>query len=453
MHISRDELRSVFSFTAESSEIRDAVAHIAACPPCLDRAADVVAALRESGDLAPTGRGRPPEDRYQDGRAALIALMDVREQKRMGVYRAKAWWDELKELSPKEQAGRVKATAAIQKKEVFETIIHESSRFCGRDPFAAEHLATSALLLVDHLPSLEFPDRVKNGLRLAAMSVVANSRRLAGNWSGAFTAISEARRYQAQGKTRATDRAFLLSVHGALVCDTGKLEEALDIFGQAASIYRKEQNYKGLATVKIQQADALFGAGKVGDALEMAEAALGLLRPENARLELSARSIITECLIVLGRLSEATSSYEATEHLYDMGGDLVYFKAEYLEAKLLDARGHARESEKAFVRAIDGVTELEAYRLSILFRFALFESLFKRSAFGKCARLCEETIELLEQPGTAHSQMPQVWKDLLAAVQAEILKECHLAEMRRYLARHWAVPAARVPVFALAMGV
>ena len=121
-------MRGLFSFTAESSEIRDAVAHIFTCPRCLDRAADVVASLKETGDLSPTGRGRPPEDRYQDDRAALIALIDMREQQRMGLFRAKAWWDELKELSPKEQAGRVRATAAIQKKEVFETIIREAIR-------------------------------------------------------------------------------------------------------------------------------------------------------------------------------------------------------------------------------------------------------------------------------------------------------------------------------------
>ncbi len=237
-------------------------------------------------------------------------------------------------------------------------------------------------------------------------------------------------------------------MHGVLVCDTGKLEEALEIFSQAASIYRGQNDLKGLATVRIQEADAFFGAGKASEALKMSEDALSMLTPQEPRLELSARSIITESLIVLGRISEATSSHEAAEHLFEMGGDVAYFKAEYLEAKILDARGHARESEKRFRNAIDGFTEAEVYKPGLLARFAFFESLFKRSALGKCARLCEETIELLERPDTAHSQMPQVWKDLLAAVQAEILMEYHLAEMRRYLARHWAVPAAKVPDFA-----
>src|SRR6185369_13117583 len=274
MHISRDELLRTFSFTAEASEIRDAVAHIASCPRCLDRAADVVAALRQTGDLAPTGRGRPPEDRYQDGRAALIALMEVREQKRMGLYRAKAWWDELKELSPREQAGRVKATAAIQKREVFETIIREANRLCGRDPFAAEHLAKSAHLLVDHLPGLEFSDRVKDGLRLSAMTVIANGRRLAGNWSGAGSAISEAKRYLRKGKVSQTEQAYLLSIQASLLCDLGQLEESISLVSQATELYQAAGDLKGIATMKIQAADALFGADRAGEALMTAEDAL-----------------------------------------------------------------------------------------------------------------------------------------------------------------------------------
>ena len=217
---------------------------------------------------------------------------------------------------------------------------------------------------------------------------------------------------------------------------------------QAANLYQAADDLKGVATMKIQAADALFGADQASEALITAEGAVAMLTHKDIRLELLARIVITESLIVLGRLSEATSSHEAAEHLFEMGGDVAYFKGEYLEAKILDARGHARESEKRFRNAIDGFTEAEVYKPGLLARFAFFESLFKRSALGKCARLCEETIELLQRPDTAHSQMPLVWKDLLAAVQAEMLREHHLAEMRRYLARHWAVPAARVPDFA-----
>ena len=41
--------------------------------------------------------------------------------------------------------------------------------------------------------------------------------------------------------------------------------------------------------------------------------------------------------------------------------------------------------------------------------------------------------------------MCQVWRDLLAAVKVKALTETHLAEMRDYLVRHWALPARRAP--------
>ncbi|HEX4961512.1 MAG TPA: hypothetical protein VF173_11780 [Thermoanaerobaculia bacterium] len=88
---------------------------------------------------------------------------------------------------------------------------------------------------------------------------------------------------------------------------------------------------------------------------------------------------------------------------------------------------------------------MEAYRLSFLFRFAFFESLIKRKALGKAARLCQEGIDLLHTTDRVHSQMCQVWQDLLAVVQAEALKEDHLAAMKEYLARHWALPARQAP--------
>ncbi len=150
---------------------------------------------------------------------------------------------------------------------------------------------------------------------------------------------------------------------------------------------------------------------------------------------------------------EALKSYEATKPLYDeVGGELTTFKAEYLEAKILDALGYARESEKLFRSAIEGATELEAYRLSFLFRFAFFESLFKRNALSKAAQLCQEGIDLLQQTGAVHAQMRQVWQDLLAAVEAKSFTEAHLAEMRDYLVRHWASPALRAPLFGVQQG-
>src|SRR5207245_1013505 len=96
---------------------------------------------------------------------------------------------------------------------------------CRRDPYAGEHLAMTAHRLVDHLQGEESRTHAKDGLRLSAMTIVANSRRLAGNWQGAFAAISSAKNYTQAGKIEPSAEAYLLSVHASLVADTGQLEE------------------------------------------------------------------------------------------------------------------------------------------------------------------------------------------------------------------------------------
>ena len=452
-HISRDDIVRIFSYAATASEIDPGVAHIVSCPTCWTLASEVVASLKRTHDLVPVKRGRPPEWRFRDARDALIVLMEIREQRSIGWLRAKGWWAELKELSPKEQADKVNSVAAVHQREVIETIIQEAKLVCRRDPYSGEHLAMTAHRLVDHLPGGDFSAQVKDNLRLSAMTVVANSRRLAGNWRGSFAAINSAKSYLLAGKIESGAEAYLLSIHASLVSDTGQLEDAVLLVSRAADIYRKTGDFKGLATMKIQAAGALQGAGKPSEASMMAEDALTLLTPDCLRLEMLARSIITECMVALGRLPEALKSYEATKPLYDeVGDELTLFKAEYLEARILDALGYARESEKLFRSAIDGATEMEAYRLSFLFRFAFFESLFKRNALGKAARLCQEGIDLLQKIDTTHPQMCQVWRDLLAVVKTEALMEDHLAEMREYLVRHWASPARQAPFSVLQRG-
>jgi tetratricopeptide (TPR) repeat protein len=446
MHISKDEMICLFSYKATAAEISHAAAHMVVCPMCWTLASEVVASLKRTNDLVPGRRGRPPERRIRDARDALIVLMENQEQRSIGLLRAKGWWAELKELNPKEQADKVNSVAAVHQREVVETIIREAKLACGRDPYAGEHLAMAAHGLVDHLPGEEFPAHVKDGFRLSAMTVVANSRRLAGDWQGSFSAISSAKSCLLAGKVEPGAEAYLLSVHASLVGDTGHLEDAMLLVSRAADIYRNAGDFKGLATMRIHAADTLQQVSKPGDAILMAEDALTLLTPDCIRLEMLARSIITESMVALGRLPEALKSYEATKPLYDeVGGELTLLKAEYLEAKILDALGYARESEKLFRSAIDGVTEMEIYRLSILWRFEFFESLVKRDALGKAARLCQEGIDMLQKTDRVHPQMCQVWRDLLASVKMEALLEGHLEEMRKYLVRHWALPALRAP--------
>lgn len=94
---------------------------------------------------------------------------------------------------------------------------------------------------------------------------------------------------------------------------------------------------------------------------------------------------------------------------------------------------------------INGLIEEGHYKTAFIYTLTLFESIFKRGAWGKAARLCEEASSLLDTP-FCHSQMKQVWEELRAQVKAQAVTVGKILEVRLYTLRHWSVPAARLPI-------
>jgi DNA-binding protein Fis len=176
-----------------------------------------------------------------------------------------------------------------------------------------------------------------------------------------------------------------------------------------------------------------------------AEKALAALPPRSARLEMLARSIVTECLIELQRPAQALLSFQSTRPLYELlWGRRAQEIMGYLAARLLDALGCYRESEKAFRELIERNLNDGSYKDALLNTLTLFEALYRRGALEKAARLCEETSKLVDTP-LCHPQMKQVWDELRAQVRSQALTVARILEIRLYVNRHWNMPAAQLP--------
>jgi tetratricopeptide (TPR) repeat protein len=434
-HISKEEICRVFSGKASAPDVAYAVPHLSGCRPCWRVAGNVIAQLKREGLL----------QRFGDGRAAVIALVEEETRRTARLIRAQAWWEELAELGPRDQIERVKAVGALQTGELFETILTEARSVWGSDPYLAEHSALTAHFLVDHLPSEQFTELTRRRYRAAAMVVVANSRRLMTDWPGAAAALGAARNHLKES-TDTLEEAGLLSIQASLECDTGNIEAACGLLLRAAAIYGNAGLQGELAKIHIQEAHAFFIGNAPDMAIGKAEEALLLLSPFNVELQAVAKSLITESLVVTGRVEEALRSFEETRHLYEELGESYKVKTLYLQARLADGLGSVRESEKLFRKAIQGFTERECYKDAFLARLALLESFFQREAVHKAERLCEEAIDLLQKTDRIHSQIIKVWRDLLSYVRSQRLKTYHLAEVRDYLVRHWTAPAPRPPL-------
>jgi hypothetical protein len=440
-HLSRFSLIRLLSGEAVQTEVDRMVPHLVACRPCWELAARVVAELKKDKALAHT----------PDARAAVLTLLEEEEKAALDLLRARARWAELKALSSDEQIEKIGSVAALRTQTVFEVVLAEARTVAPGDPYVGEETALVAHVLARFLPTSRYPEKLKSDLQAEAMITVANCRRLAADWKGSKAALSASSNLLDRGTGDPVRQARFLSIWASLATDTGNFEAALGLLGRAAELYRSAQDSAGLSGVAVKEANTLMAAYRHEEAITRAQEALALLGPTNARLEMLARSIITQSLIYLGRPSEALRSFIATRPLYEQfPGRRTELDVAYLEALLLDSLGCARESEKSFRDTIDGYIEEELYKDAFIGLLTFFETLVKRGALRKAKQVYKQAADLLAQAGTgSHEQMRQVWRHLLGQIEADSLKEYQLQEVRQYVYRHWNTPAARPPFVAV----
>lgn len=414
------------------------VPHLAACRPCLELAARVVEELKKNNALV----------RPKDARAAVLTLLEEEERAARDLLKARVWWTDLKAMSREEQIEKIQSVAALRTRTLFEVILAEARTAAPGDPFLGEETALVAHALAVALPGPRCPEDLKSDLQAEAMVAIANCRRIAADWKGAHGALAAARNLLDRGTGDPACQARLLSISASLASDTGQFETALGLLGRAAELYQLAQQPAGLATITVKEANTLLAAFRHEEAIERANEALALLTPGEARLEMLARSIVTECLIYLKRPSEALRNFIATRPVYEQfRGGCTELRVMYLEALLLDSLGCVRESEKSFREVVGGYIEEGVYKEAFTTLLTFFETLVKRGTYHKARQVYQQAADLLAQVGSgSHEQMREVWRRLLQQIERESLKEHQLQEVRQYAQRHWNVPARRMPL-------
>lgn len=427
----------LLSGEAVQSEVDGALPHLVACRTCWELAARVVEELKKDNALA----------RTPDARAAVVTLLEEEEKAAVRLLKARAWWTELKALPREEQVERIRSVPMLRTRTLFEVVLAEARTVAPADPFAGEEAAIVAHALAGALPASRHPAKLRSDLQAEAMTVVANCRRLAADWKGCNAALAAASNLLDRGTGDPARQARFLSICASLATDTGRFETALGLLGRAAELYRSAPDPAGLSNMAVQEAGTLLAADRHEEAVGRAREALALLTPGDVRLEMLARSIVTEGLLFLGRSSEALRSFVATRPIYEqLWSRRTELKVTYLEAVLLGALGCARESEKSFRDVIDGYVEEELYKDAFLSLLTFFETLVRRGALRKAKQVYQQAADLLSQAGTgSHDQMRQVWRHLLRQLEEDTLKDYQLQEVRQYVYRHWNTPATRAP--------
>jgi tetratricopeptide (TPR) repeat protein len=424
-HFSRDSLARLLRGEGSEDETKRAIRHVMECHGCRTTAAGCLA------------------QRPTQARNGLAMLLEAEVSGSVEILKARSWWAEIRDLGPKEQIHKIRSTAALQSLPVFEAIL-EDARATGRsDPFLAESMVRAAWTVVDLLPETQYPRSEKNDLRGEALAVVANCRRIAADFPGSAAAIEEARRHLAQGTGEAGLEAGLLSMHCSLCTDLGEFEKALDCVRRAVEIFGKLEDRQAVAHNAVKEAGCLVAANQPAEAIERAQFALEQMPPHELRLQVLAKLILVESLVLLERPLEALPHFLEAKSLCEQADTGTRLRAVYFEARLLDGLGCARESEKLFRNAVKTYFDHELYKEAFITLLTLFECLCRRGALRKAAALCEEAIAATSQAGNACNDMiRRAWEELLAAVRVRQLSESELIQARQYLVRNWSAPAA-----------
>jgi tetratricopeptide (TPR) repeat protein len=436
-HLSRLVLIRLFSDPAPGPA-EEAVRHLHLCPQCRDRATGVMEELKRTGALVRTA----------DACDAVLILLEDEKTKGLDRLRARAAWADLKPLPPRQQLGRIQTAPELLTLQMFTTVVEDAAGTALEDPHLGEEIALVAHALADVLPEHRYPRPFRHDYQSEAMGLAGNCRRLAGNWRGTAEAFAKTRNHLEQGTGDPLRKARFLSLQASLASDTGHLEQALALLERASALYRGEEDFAAAVSIEIQAASSLLAAGRHEEAIARAAEALGLLTPGQARLEMVARNIIIECLVFLDRPAEALRTFLATQPLYKkLWSQRTELQTDYLEGLLLDGLGCAREAEQAFRNNIANCRDAELYKDAFLTQVTLLQSHFRKGALDKAVETCKEAIDVIERTGAGcHSQMTELWRDLLALLAAGRLTEHHLLIARHYLARHWNVPARQAPL-------
>lgn len=314
----------------------------------------------------------------------------------------------------------------------------------GRDE--SEEFGRLTLALLDLLGSDTCPDLLRSDLRSQVWIELANGRRVRADWRGAEQALKRARELLHSGTGSPLPAARLHSIQSSLASDVGQTAVAIREAVLAQAIYREMEDWNGLARTLLQEANALVEIDPAR-ALGLAAEGLRVLDEIEVRLRMYLKSTALECLIELGRTTEALQALEENRPLYQQfkSEARIQLRVRAIEARLLEALGRFQEAELLYRDVMEEALVEGFARESFVARLMLFNFYFLRGRMDEAAAVCAEAARALEEV-EAHQQMRVVWQELGAMAGARRVDSEMIGALRLYLAEHWNTPARQAPI-------
>jgi tetratricopeptide (TPR) repeat protein len=177
----------------------------------------------------------PYDDAFQKTHRVLARVHDqVRRERRL----AGAQWESLKGHPPARQLVMVRNDSRLHHWGLYELLLAISRETAQRDATGAADFAVLALTIAERLDPQAYGGERIADFKTAALTLLGDARRRAGDLAGARLAFSQARIHLEMGTGDLLEEADLLSGLVNLLCDLGEYEKAARSLERAGALYR-----------------------------------------------------------------------------------------------------------------------------------------------------------------------------------------------------------------------
>ena len=193
--------------------------------------------------------------------------------------------------------------------------------------------------------------------------------------------------------------ALILARQADLLSRTGQLPQALDLYTQAESLFRQEQNNLGLANTLFSRADLLSRTGQLPKALDLYAQAESLFRQEQDNLGLAntLRSR-ADLLSRTGQLPKALDLYAQAESLFRQEQDDLGL------ANTLKSRADLLSRTGQLPQALDLYTQAESLFRLVRSNLGLANTLLSRADLLTRTGQLPQALDLYAQAESLHRQ-------------------------------------------------
>lgn len=452
LHLDEELLERFFRLELSRAEAARLIRHLlSACPRCRGLAASM--AGREDfklwPDETPVETGPPHEAHtYSPVFRKLLEVPRDKDILRLARERVQGvgLLAELEQSPPDQRSARVREDSRFHHWGLFDRILATYLSYCRHDPQAGVDLASLALVVLETLDPVQFPQELLADFRASALGALGNAQRLAGRLAEAQDTLVAAWENLDEGTGDPLEEASLLSLEASLYRDRGHVKRCAALLDRAIAIYGEIGDDNAQARMLIQKSTAL-GPLEPVQGIEILHDALAILdAASEPRLELYARHNLTWLLNDAGHPQDALALLEKSRPLYKSFADpWTQLRLQWLEGRIARSLGDLQEAEAVFRKVWNAFEEKDMRYEQTIVSIDLAEVYSAEGKFGEAVKLVTDFLPVLRSWGM-HAEGLAMWKvfsDSIVeharqriAVAAEAFRAITL-----YFYRSWRQPA------------